>query len=80
MRDILLTVKRQRTELLIFTVCFLIAFLLNVISIITFGTEWKELYTQLLWVVCLALLFYGVWLFLRMLYWGIKKITHKEAK
>lgn len=77
MRDILLTVKRQRTELFVFAACFLIAFLLNVISIITFDTEWKELYTQLLWVVCLALLLYGVVTIVRLFYWGIKRIFKK---
>ncbi|MDH6533822.1 hypothetical protein D0T51_02330 [Parabacteroides sp. 52] len=78
MRDILLTVKRQRTEIVIFIVCFLVAFGLNLYSIVAFGTEWKELYTQLLWVLCLSVLFYGIVLFLRLLYWGIQKILHKK--
>ena len=37
--DIKLTVKRQKTEILIWIVCFIIAFGLNVYSIISFGTQ-----------------------------------------
>ncbi len=58
-----LTAKRQKTELIIFAACFLFAFLLNVYSIISFETEWKELYTQLLWVLSLSIGFYFLVLF-----------------
>jgi len=79
MKDILLTSKRQRTEVVLFIVCFLVAFLMNVYSIIAFGTEWKELYTQLIWVLCVGVLFYGVLLVLRILYYSVKKAMRKKA-
>ncbi len=68
MKDIVFTRKRQCTELIIWGGCFLFSFLLNLFSIIFYGTEWKELYTQLLWVVCLSFFFYFVLLFFRLLY------------
>lgn len=74
-----LTAKRQKTELIIWGICFLIAFLLNVYSIIAFDTEWKELYTQLLWVLSLSIGFYFIILFLRLLYWLIRSIFSKKA-
>ncbi|MBB4034937.1 uncharacterized membrane protein YbhN (UPF0104 family) [Dysgonomonas hofstadii] len=74
-----LTAKRQKTELIIFAACFLFAFLLNVYSIISFETEWKELYTQLLWVLSLSIGFYFLVLFLRLLYWLIASAFRKKS-
>ena len=66
--NITITTKRQRTEILIWGVCFVLAFLLNIISIIVFDTEWKELFTQLLWVFCLSIGFYALMVFFRILF------------
>ena len=76
--QIQLTVKRQKTEILIWIVCFIIAFGLNVYSIISFGTQWKELYTQLLWVFSLSVLFYGILLFFRLIYAGVRALFRKS--
>ena len=46
MKDIVFTQKRQKTELIILLVCFLLAIATNVVSIIVYKTDWKELYTQ----------------------------------
>lgn len=78
MKDIKITTKRQKTELMIWGCCFLFAFLLNVLSIIIFDTEWKELYTQLLWVFSLSIGFYFLALFFRLLYWLIKNMVRKK--
>ena len=80
MRDlnITITTKRQRTELLIFGVCFVLAFLLNIISIIAFGTELKEVFKQLLWVLCLSIAFYALALFFRILYWLIRNVFGRK--
>lgn len=77
-KDIILTAKRQRFELILFIACFLFAFLLNVYSIVTYHTEWKELYTQLIWVLALSILFYGILLIIRLLFWGIKTLLTKK--
>ena len=74
-----ITAKRQKTELIIWGICFLFAFMLNVYSIIAFGTEWKELYTQLLWVLSLSIGFYFLILFLRILYWLVCSMLRKKA-
>jgi len=77
-KDIILTARRQRTEIILFIACFVLAFLLNIYSIVAFNTEWKEIYTQIVWVLALGVLFYGVLLALRLLYWGIRSITTKK--
>lgn len=46
MKEIVLSVKRQKTEIKIFCVCIALAYLMNIISIIAYGTSWSELWTQ----------------------------------
>ena len=43
MKEIVLSVKRQKTEIKIFCVCIALAYLMNIISIIAYGTSWSEL-------------------------------------
>lgn len=82
MKDIKITIttKRQRTEIRLLGVCLALAFLLNIISIIVFNTEWKELYTQLLWVISLGIGIYFLVLFLRLVYGLIRFIFSKKSK
>jgi len=68
MKEIKLSVKRQRTEWSVFVICILIAFALNVVSILVYHTEWKELYTQLGWVVALSFFLYFLVLVFRLIY------------
>ena len=46
MKEIVLSVKRQKTEIKIFCVCIALAYLMNIISIIAYGTSWSELWPQ----------------------------------
>lgn len=47
MKDIVITSRRIRTELIILAVCFLISCCLNVYAIIAYGGEWSELFTSI---------------------------------
>jgi uncharacterized membrane protein (UPF0182 family) len=79
MKDISFTIKRQQTELKVFAICFLISFILNVISIIVFKTEWKELYTQMGFVLLISVALYFAILLCRLLYWLVRfKILSKK--
>lgn len=82
MKDIKITIttKRQHTEIRLLGVCIVLAFLLNITSIIAFNTEWKELYTQLLWVISLGFGIYFLVLFLRLVYGLIRFIFSKKSK
>jgi len=78
MKDIVFTQKRQKTELIILLVCFLLAIATNVVSIIVYKTDWKELYTQWLWTLILTAVLYIVFLILRLIFFGILKIFKKH--
>lgn len=68
MKDLQITAKRQKTELIVFGICFLVAFALNIISIIVYKTAWIELLTQLGWVFTISVFLYFVVLFFRLVY------------
>ena len=74
MKDIVLSVKRQKTEIKIFCVCIVLAYLMNIVSIIAYGTSWSELWTQLPWMLLITCGFYGLSVVLRLLYYGIRQI------
>lgn len=58
MKDFVLTAKRQRKEIRIYLICFMLAFALNIFAILFYQTEWKELLTQIFWVLALSIGFY----------------------
>lgn len=74
MKDIVLSVKRQKTEIKIFCVCIVLTYLMNIVSIIAYGTSWSELWTQLPWMLLITCGFYGLSVVLRLLYYGIRQL------
>lgn len=74
MKDIVLSVKRQKTEIRIFCTCIVLAYLMNIISILAYGTSWSELWTQSLWMLLITCGFYGLSLVLRLLCYGIRRL------
>ena len=74
MKEIVLSVKRQKTEIKIFCVCIALAYLMNIISIIAYGTSWSELWTQPLWMLLTTCGFYGLSVVLRLLYYGLSQL------
>lgn len=77
MQDITLTTKLVKSEIKLIIFLFIASFLLNVIAIIIYNTEWKELYTQIFWVIAIALSFYGLSVILRLIYYSIKYLIKK---
>lgn len=84
MKDIDIKISRhtQRREIVTFVVCFVIAFALNVYSIIAYKAPWTELITSIFYVITAAILIYVVWTCLRILYYAIfrKPITNNKIK
>ena len=74
MKEIVLSVKRQKTEIKIFCVCIALAYLMNIVSIIAYGTSWSELWTQSLWMLIITCGFYGLSVVCRLLYHGIRQV------
>jgi len=68
MKDSLFTAKRQKREFVYILVCLLLAVVANVFSIIFYGTEWKELYTQWFYVLMLAVGFHYLTIWFRLIF------------
>ena len=77
MKDIIITAQRQKSEIITFIICFAIAFVTNIASIIIYDTEWSEVWTQIIWVTVLACVMYGISIFIRILFWLVKRIFRK---
>lgn len=60
MKDIVITKAIQKREFFIWLVCFVVANVVNVATIIKFQTSWLEIFSQLGYVVVLSLLLYGL--------------------
>ena len=60
MNDTIITGRTKRREILLACGCFLVAFLINVYSIIRYRTEWTEIFTQIGYVTIIATSIYAV--------------------
>jgi hypothetical protein len=74
MKEILITADRQKRELLILLGCFIGAIGLNIIGILKYQTDWKELYTQWFAVLALTVVIYFLILFLRLLFFAVVRL------
>jgi hypothetical protein len=77
MKDIQFTSKQQKLELWWLCCCFAAAFILNAVSIVIYRTEWKELWTQIIWVVFIGAGFYVLSVFVRLIIGGAKRLLKK---
>jgi presenilin-like A22 family membrane protease len=78
MRDIVLKGNRIKIELIILLFCFLIAFGINVYSIIKYHTKWEELFTHIHYVLLIAFIFYLILVLIRAVIYLIKSLLKKE--
>jgi hypothetical protein len=81
MKDLLITTKRQKTELKYLIASFLLAFCLNICAILIYHTAWRELYTQWFPMLALTIVIYFLLLLIRLLFgWIAGIITKKRIK
>lgn len=52
----------------------MLAYVLNILSILIYGTSWSELWTQALWMLIISCGFYALSVVLRLLYFGIRQL------
>ena len=69
MKDILISVKRQKREIVYILGSILMAVCVNIYAIISYDTEFKELYTQWFTTLVVAVAIYLVITFFRVMYW-----------
>lgn len=78
MKDTLITACRKKTELITLLVCFLLANLLNLYSIITYKTPAIEMLTSMGYVLVASVFLYVVWSVLRLLFYAIRYLLKKR--
>ena len=78
MKDIVISARRIRRELLIFAVCILAAFAVNAGSILWFKTEWKELFTTLHITLAVAVIIFVLLALVRLLVAGFIRIFRRK--
>ncbi len=78
MKDIKITARRQKLELLTLLACIMIAELLNVYAIIAYDGKWSQLITSIGYVLAFGVLLYLSWSALRITWSILRKITKKS--
>lgn len=73
-RDTIISASSKKRELIIFLSCFVGANILNIIGIIQHKSPAKEFFTQLHVVLLVALVIYGLVIFLRVLYYLVSRL------
>ena len=81
MKDIVIKSGTVKRELFVFLVCFVFAFLMNVYAINLAGTPWREMFTQLGYVIVIALTVYLLLALIRLVvYLLIKPFQRKRRR
>ena len=73
MKDTVITARRKRTEIVSVSVCFALAVLINIGSIIYFKTPFYEVFTQIGYTLVITLVLYLVWIIIRLIFSLFKK-------
>lgn len=68
MKDLRITANRQKKELIVFSFCFLLSFVINIISIVVYNTSWIEVIQSIGYVVVLAVFLYFLFTLFRLLW------------
>lgn len=58
MKDIIITSKKLKRESNIYFLCFILAFIMNVIAIIVYSRPWIELISQIGYVIVISIFIY----------------------
>jgi len=77
-RDTTISAASKKREFIIFLSCFTGAYIMNVIGIIQHQSPAKELFTQLHVVLLISLVFYGIIIFLRILYYLVSRLWMRK--
>lgn len=80
MKDLTITAKQIRRELVLLLICFVIAEGVNIFSMIKYGTPWTEFFTQIGFVLIITAALYIILIAVRVLIWLVKLIIDKCRK
>ncbi len=77
MKDTIITAKQKKRELIFLLISFVIAFALNVYSIIYYNSQWKELITTLHITILFSIIIYFLLVIIRLIIRGIAYLFKK---
>lgn len=77
MKNTVITVKQKKRELYYLLISLIIAFVLNIYSIIKYDSQWKELITTLHITILFSLVIYVLILIIRLIITGVKYLIKK---
>lgn len=80
MKDIIISVRRQKTELWFLAGSFVAANLANLWAIYTYGAPVKEMLTSFFYVLAFTLFIYALTVVVRLLIHGIGNLIFKNKK
>lgn len=80
MKDIIITRKRQKTELLVLLICFVVACLTNLYAIFSYGGKLTEMFTSLGYVLIFTAALYVAFALLRIIIFVIGKLISNKQK
>ncbi len=80
MKDIVIPSQKVKREAWIFLGCFIFAFLLNIAAIIIYKTPWYEAFTQIGYIIVIAVVLYLLMALIRFLIFIIGKLFKRQKK
>ncbi len=78
MKDIVIKWKWIKREVVIILLSYIVANLVNLISILVYRTSWDELITSQKYVLYITEWLYIITIIVRLVYWGIKYLVRKK--
>ena len=78
MKDIVIKWKWIKREVVIILLSYIVANLVNLISILVYKTSWDELITSQEYVLYFTEWLYIITIIVRLVYWGIKYLVRKK--
>lgn len=77
MKDLVISGKRVKTELIVLLGCFIASFCTNIGAIIAYHKSWTEMFSQIGFVVVIAVAFYAILLIIRLIILLFKKLLKR---
>jgi hypothetical protein len=75
MKDITISGKRIKTEIIIWLCCLCAAVLINIFAISKYGNSWWELLTQLHIVLLISIVIYFITGIIRLAFYSIRRLS-----
>ena len=80
MKDIIITSRRQKTELWFAAGAFVVANILNIYAIATYGAPAKEVFTSIFYVLAFTAVLYAFSVIVRLLIYSTTRLFKKKPK